>query len=71
MHLYHGKNSMTLKELTNIVLEIRDNHLEHMKQDIDKMDAKLDKMDERLWWIFTLIVGTVFTAIVAKVFGVL
>lgn len=62
---------MTLKELTEVVINIRDNHLAHMKEDIDKMDSKLDKMDERLWWIFTLIVGTVFTAIIAKIFGVL
>lgn len=61
---------MTLKELTNIVLEIRDNHLQHMKEDIDKMDAKLDKMDERLWWIFTTIVGSVAAAVIAKIFGV-
>ncbi len=62
---------MTLKELTDIVINIRDNHLQHMKEDMDKMDTKLDKMDERLWWIFTVMVGTVFTAIVAKVFGVI
>lgn len=62
---------MTLKELTEIVVNIRDNHLQHMKEDIDKMDAKLDKMDDRLWWIFTLIVGSVGAAVIAKMFGVL
>lgn len=62
---------MTLKELTEIVVNIRDNHLQHMKEDIDKMDAKLDKMDDRLWWVFTLIVGSIITAAVAKVFGVI
>lgn len=60
---------MTLQQLTDIVVNIRDNHLEHMKQDIDKMDSKIDKMDERLWWIFTLIVGTIFTAVVGGVLG--
>lgn len=63
--------NVTLKELTDIVINIRDNHLEHMKEDIDKMDSKLDKMDDRLWWIFTLIVGTVVGTIIAKIFGVL
>jgi hypothetical protein len=62
---------MTLKELTEIVVNIRDNHLQHMKEDIDKMDAKLDKMDDRLWWIFTVIVGSIIGAVVAKLLGVI
>lgn len=61
---------MNLKELTDIVINIRDNHLEHMKQDIDKMDRKIDKMDDRLWWIFTLIVGSILGGILGRVLGV-
>lgn len=61
---------MTLKELTQIVLEIRDNHLEHMKQDMDKLDKKVDKMDARLWWILAILVGAtlipVITNLIAK-----
>jgi hypothetical protein len=66
---------------------IKNNHLEHIKQDIDhikdnlerverivdKQDSKLDKMDARLWWVFTLVVGTVFlgaAAVIAKMLGV-
>lgn len=55
---------MTLKELTQIVLEIRDNHLEHMKQDIDKMDSKIDKVetkmdkiDSRIWAVLLILIG--------------
>ena len=66
-----GIKKVNLKELTDIVINIRDNHLEHMKEDIDKMDQKLDKMDDRLWWIFTLIVGSVIGTIIAKIFGVI
>ena len=62
---------MNLKELTQVVLEIRDNHLEHMKEDIDKMDRKIDKMDDRLWWIFTLIVGSIIAGIIGKTIGVI
>lgn len=62
---------MTLKELTEIVVNIRDNHLQHMKEDIDKMDSKIDKMDDRLWWIFTLIVGSIIGGIIAKAVGVI
>lgn len=61
---------MTLKELTEIVLEIRDNHLEHMKQDIDKMDSKMDKMDERLWAIVLLIIASIAAPIILKILGV-
>ena len=67
---------MTLKELTQIVLEIRDNHLDHMKQDIDKMDAKIDKMDNkvekmdsRLWWILAILVGATLVPMIASMIG--
>lgn len=66
---------MTLKELTKIVLEIRDNHLEHLKQDMDKMDTKIDKvegkvdkMDSRLWWVLAILVGATVIPTIAKLF---
>lgn len=61
---------MTLKELTEVVLEIRDNHLEHMKQDIDKVDSKIDKIDERLWTVVLLIIASIAAPIILKVMGV-
>lgn len=61
---------MTLKELTAIVLEIRDNHLEHMKQDIDKIDEKVSKIDERLWAVVLLILASIAAPIILKVLGV-
>jgi hypothetical protein len=61
---------MTLKELTAIVLEIRDNHLEHMKQDIDKIDEKVSKIDERLWAVVLLIIASIAAPIILKVLGV-
>lgn len=57
---------MTLKELTEIVLEIRDNHLEHMKEDMDKLDKKVDKMDARLWWILAILVGATFIPVITN-----
>ena len=61
---------MTLKELTAIVLEIRDNHLEHMKQDIDKIDEKVSKIDERLWAVVLLILASIAAPIILKILGV-
>jgi hypothetical protein len=77
-----------IQDLWNEVEVIKNNHLEHIKIDIDhikanveriektvdKQDNKLDKMDSRLWWVFTLVVGTVFlgaAAIVGKILGVI
>lgn len=72
------------KDIQDLWMEIeliKNNHLEHIKQDldavksnveriektVDKQDSKLDKMDSRLWWIFTLVVGGVVTAIALSV----
>jgi len=85
-----GRRVMTksIEDLWQEIEVIKNNHLEHIKQDIDlvkanveriektvdKQDTKLDKMDSRLWWIFTLIVGTVLTGagiIIAKQLGVI
>lgn len=60
---------MTLKDLTKIVLEIKDNHLEHMKQDIDKLDRKVDKMDARLWWILAILVGATLVPLITQLFN--
>ena len=50
---------MTLQELTHVVTEIRDNHLAHMKEDMDKMDKKMEKMDSRVWAILILLVASI------------
>lgn len=57
---------MTVQELTNIVLEIRDNHLQHMKEDMDKMDKRIEKMDARVWAILILLVSAVVIPVVVK-----
>lgn len=58
---------MTLKELTQIVLEIRDNHLDHMKKDIDRVEKKVDKMDGRVWAILIILVTAVVIPAVVDV----
>lgn len=61
---------MTLKELTAVVMEIRDNHLQHMKEDIDKIDEKVSKIDERLWGVVLLIIASIAAPIILKMLGV-
>lgn len=60
---------MTLKELTKVVLEIRDNHLEHMKDDIDRIEKKVDKMDERIWLVLIILIGATFIPVIANFFS--
>ena len=50
---------MTLKELAAEVKLIKENHLTHMQEDIDKIEKKIEKMDGRVWAILILLVGAV------------
>jgi len=50
---------MTLKELAAEIKTIKDNHLVHMAQDIDRIEKKVEKMDTRVWAILLLLVGAV------------
>lgn len=49
----------TLEELHNKIDTIENNHLAHMKEDIDRIEVKVDKMDARLWWVLGLLVAGV------------
>ena len=50
---------MTLKELAKELELIKNNHLAHMAEDIDKVEKKIEKMDSRVWAILILLVGAV------------
>lgn len=50
---------MTLKELAEQIKVIKDNHLAHLKQDVDRVENRLEKMDARLWWILGLMVAAI------------
>ena len=47
---------------------MRDNHLAHLKEDLDKLDAKVDRMDQRLWWILGILVAATVIPAIAKLF---
>ena len=44
---------------------IRDNHLFHMHQDIDKLDKKVDKIESKTDHLLYWIIGGAFTTILA------
>ncbi len=60
---------MTVKELTKLVLEIRDNHLQHMKEDVDRIEKKVDKMDERIWVVLIVLIGATVIPVITNMFG--
>jgi hypothetical protein len=50
---------MTLNELAKEIDTIKNNHLAHMAEDIDRIEKKVEKMDSRVWAILLLLVGAV------------
>lgn len=50
---------MTLKELAAEIKLIKDNHLAHMAEDIDRVEKKVEKMDNRVWAILIILVAAV------------
>ena len=48
------------------VAEIKDNHLAHMKDDIDRIERKVDKIDNRIWWILGILVSTQLASMIAN-----
>ena len=59
---------MTLKELAKEIDTIKNNHLAHMAEDIDRVEKKVEKMDTRVWAILILlVVAVVMPAVVTFV----
>ena len=50
---------MTLKELAKEIETIKNNHLVHLAEDVDRVEKKVEKMDNRVWAILILLVGAV------------
>jgi uncharacterized membrane protein (DUF106 family) len=51
------------------VKQIRDNHLHHMQEDIDRIESKLDKVDQRVWSILFAIVILAASNVIATFFN--
>ena len=47
---------------------IKNNHLHHLKEDVDRVEKKVDKIDARIWWILGLLVASVLGPMLAKLF---
>ena len=49
------------------IIIIRDNHLKHMHDDIEKLDKKVDKIDSKVDTITWFVIGGAFTTIITLV----
>ena len=58
---------MTLKELAKEIDIIKNNHLAHMAEDIDRVETKVDKIDNRIWAILIILCGATFIPVLLDV----
>ena len=45
---------------------IKNNHLHHMKEDIDRVERKVDKIDNRIWWVLGILVASTVGTMIAN-----
>jgi uncharacterized protein Yka (UPF0111/DUF47 family) len=57
---------MTVKELAQEIKTIKENHLAHMADDIDRVENKVDKIDARIWAILIILCGATFLPILIE-----
>lgn len=55
---------MTLKELAQEIKTIKENHLVHMSEDIDRIEKKVEKIDQRIWAILIILSGATFVPMI-------
>ena len=59
-------NDTEIALLKKDVAEIKDNHLAHMKDDIDRIERKVDRIDNRLYWVLGILVSTQIASMIAN-----
>jgi hypothetical protein len=57
---------MTIKELAQEIKTIKENHLAHMAEDIDRVEGKVDKIDNRIWAILIILCGATFVPMILE-----
>ena len=57
---------MTLKELAREIELIKNNHLAHMSEDIDRIEKKVEKIDARISAILIILCGATFLPLLAE-----
>lgn len=62
----HRWPNMTLKELAKEIEIIKNNHLAHMAEDIDRVETKVDRIDNRIWAILIILCGATFMPMILE-----
>ena len=57
---------MTIKELAREIEIIKNNHLAHMAEDIDRVETKVHRIDNRIWAILIILCGATFLPMVIE-----
>jgi len=57
---------MTIKELAREIEIIKNNHLAHMAEDIDRVETKVDRIDNRIWAILIILCGATFVPMIPE-----
>jgi hypothetical protein len=57
---------MSIKELAREIQIIKENHLRHLAEDIDRVEKKVNGLDARLWWVLAILVGATVVPMLAK-----
>ena len=47
---------------------IRDNHLHHLKEDVERVERKVDRIDTRLWMIAGIIIAATVGPLIGNLF---
>jgi hypothetical protein len=53
-------------DLAKEIDEIKNNHLKHIQDDLDKLDKRITAMDERLWWVMGILVAATLIPFITK-----
>lgn len=57
---------MKLQELAEEIRTIKDNHLKHMAEDLDRVEKKVEEIDGRIWAILIMLLAAVVIPAVIK-----
>lgn len=57
-----------LTKLETTVETIKDNHLKHMAEDIDRIENKVDKLDSRIWVVLLGVMSILATIVAERLF---
>ena len=71
------RNTVDIEVVKSMIITLRDNHLHHLKEDVeevnrkvDKLEAKIDKVDSKIYYILLGVIGSVIVPGILKLLGI-